>query len=301
MPGLVEETPFFFRCEGEDLLGIVSGPAERATTGVLVVVGGPQYRVGSHRQFVHLARHLASSGVACVRFDYRGMGDGTGATRTFEQVDADLRAAMDAFVARCPELKGVVLWGLCDGASAACFYAASDPRVTGVVLVNPWVRTELSEARTYLRHYYFQRLLGREFWQKLFAGGIDFRATAESFLGAVRRAFGARPEAAGDGTQRAEDPRLPLPERMAEGLRRFGGRILVVLSGNDFTAKEFRQVCSETTSWPRALDGSDMELLGEADHTFSAGVWKTRVAEITAQWVRASGPRSGNRMSRVSK
>jgi alpha/beta superfamily hydrolase len=48
---------------------------------VLVIVGGPQYRAGSHRQFTLLARSLAEQGFAVLRFDYRGMGDSTGAMR----------------------------------------------------------------------------------------------------------------------------------------------------------------------------------------------------------------------------
>jgi exosortase A-associated hydrolase 1 len=287
MPALTEEIPFFFPCEGENLLGIISAPVNSAPTGVLIVVGGPQYRVGAHRQFVHLARHLAASGVACMRFDYRGMGDGSGAMRTFEQVEADLRAAMDAFVANYPPIRRVVLWGLCDGASAECFYAANDRRVAGAVLVNPWVRTEAGEARTYLRHYYLRRLLSRAFWQKLLDGGIDLQASLGSFLRAFRLALGARREGVRRSARQVDESDGPLPERMARGLQCFDGRILVILSGNDYTAKEFCQVRAESVSWARALNGADSALLEEADHTFSTHAWKAWVAETTARWVAA--------------
>lgn len=286
MPALCDEAPFFFHCQGEDLLGIISAPADPGPRGVLIVVGGPQYRVGSHRQFVHLARHLADSGVACMRFDYRGMGDGGGAMRTFEQIDADLRAAIDVFLATCPRVKNIVLWGLCDSASAACIYAATDPRVSGVVLVNPWVRTEVSEARAYLRHYYGGRLLSRGFWQKLFGGGFDLRKAVGSFLDAIRLASGAGRKGATGSAQPAGYSDLPLHERMARRLQRFRGRILVILSGNDYTAKEFCQVRSGSASWGPALDGSDMALLEDADHTFSRQVWKGWVADTTARWVK---------------
>ena len=45
-----------------------------ASRGMLIVVGGPQYRAGSHRQFTLLARDVAATGVPTMRFDYRGMG-----------------------------------------------------------------------------------------------------------------------------------------------------------------------------------------------------------------------------------
>ena len=67
-----------FDCVEEQLLGVVSLPAQASDIGVLVIVGGPQYRVGSHRQFVLLARYLAASGYPVLRFDVRGMGDSSG-------------------------------------------------------------------------------------------------------------------------------------------------------------------------------------------------------------------------------
>ena len=53
------EQAFVFPCAGERLLGIVTMPECPRATGVLLVVGGPQYRVGSHRQFLLLSRALA--------------------------------------------------------------------------------------------------------------------------------------------------------------------------------------------------------------------------------------------------
>ncbi|MEO6566032.1 MAG: alpha/beta fold hydrolase, partial [Casimicrobiaceae bacterium] len=81
----------------------------------MIVVGGPQYRVGSHRQFALLARALARVGIPALRFDYRGMGDSEGDRRSFDEIDADIAAAIDT-LCREAHLARVVLWGLCDGA-----------------------------------------------------------------------------------------------------------------------------------------------------------------------------------------
>ena len=51
-------------------VGVLSVPTGTPQSVVIVVVGGPQYRVGSHRQFVQLSRALASAGHATLRFDY---------------------------------------------------------------------------------------------------------------------------------------------------------------------------------------------------------------------------------------
>ena len=120
----IREEVLQFDCEGESLLGIISEGAPAQERAVIVIVGGPQYRAGSHRQFVQLARHLASAGHTVLRYDYRGMGDSPGNLRNFEHVQADIRAAIDALQASRPALRQFVLWGLCDGASAALMYAA---------------------------------------------------------------------------------------------------------------------------------------------------------------------------------
>ena len=101
-----------FNCDRNALIGLLSLPDQAPSHGVLIVVGGPQYRVGSHRQFTLLARDLAAQGIAAMRFDYRGMGDSEGALRNFDEVGDDVRAAVDAFFAALPSLKSVTLWGL---------------------------------------------------------------------------------------------------------------------------------------------------------------------------------------------
>ena len=116
-----------------------------------------------------------------MRFDYRGIGDSEGERRTFEDIDPDIRAAIDAFVHQVPSIERIVLWGLCDGASAACLYAPIDPRISGLVLANPWVHTEATQAETYLRHYYVRRLVEPAFWRKLFSGRFSFAESARSF------------------------------------------------------------------------------------------------------------------------
>jgi hypothetical protein len=74
---------------------------------------------------------------------------------------------------------------------------------------------------------------------------------------------------------------------MAHELARFGKNILLVLSENDYTAKEFSAARSNSAALNRALGDARTEVLAEADHTFSTEAWKERVAEITAGWIAA--------------
>ena len=159
------EASVVFDCGGDRLIGIHHGVEDQTPSTVVVnVVGGPQYRVGSHRQFVLTARFLASAGFPCLRFDYRGMGDSAGELRSFTSVSEDI----DVVVAWCrqtyPDSK-IVLMGLCDGASAAAIYGEST-QVDGLILINPWVHRPDLAAKVQVWHYYRQRLLSWAFWRR---------------------------------------------------------------------------------------------------------------------------------------
>jgi len=276
----MKESVLSFDCEGERLAGILAEPAtgEPAEVGVVIVVGGPQYRVGSHRQFTLLARHLAGSGFAVLRFDYRSMGDSPGAARDFLGVDADIGAAIAALLAARPALKRVALWGLCDAASAALLYLDStrDPRVAGVALLNPWARSAATLAQTHVKHYYWRRLREKAFWLKLLRGGVGLTAL-RGLAGNLRLARGA-----GKAQPRS------FQDRMAAGLRDFTGSTLLVLSGDDYTAREFNLHAQGSPAWAGLLDGERvrLETLAEADHTFSDLGQAARVEAVTLNWLR---------------
>jgi uncharacterized protein len=280
---IAREEAITFNCEGETLVGILHHPAdgappEAAATGVVVVVGGPQYRAGSHRQFVHLARALAVAGHAVLRFDVRGMGDSTGALRTFERIAPDVGSAVDALQVWQPAVRRVVLWGLCDGASASLLYLHDrpDPRIAGLCLLNPWVRSEASLARTHVKHYYGQRLREREFWLKLISGRVAGNAL-RGFWRNLRTAQQAVPVAAC----------LPFQARMAVAWCGFGGGVLLMLSGDDYTAKEFQEFTEGDQTWRCVLARPDVERhnLPAADHTLSATADQRATNSIAVRWL----------------
>ena len=147
--------------------------------------------------------------------------------------------------------------------------------MAGLVLLNPWVRTESGAAQATLKHYYRDRLLQGALWKKILSGRFDVRAAARSFSGLL----GSARKAPGSGT---------LPDRMHEGLGRFEGKVLVILSGADLTAQEFAGVAA-STKW-RSLMATPRitrRLLPKADHTCSRRVWHDQVALWTAEWLRS--------------
>jgi exosortase A-associated hydrolase 1 len=275
------ETAISFTCEGDRLQGILAKPERPVATGVVVIVGGPQYRAGSHRQFVLLARALAAAGYPVLRFDYRGMGDSEGELRDFEAVSVDVAAAMDALCASVPTVQRVVLWGLCDGASAALLYCheTKDPRIGGLCLLNPWVRSQASLARTQVKHYYLQRLAQKEFWAKLLSGKVAWGAVS-GLARNLKAAFSA-PGAS------ADSPRQPFQTRMARMWQAFNRPMLLQLSGDDYTAKEFLEFTQSSADWSGALERPWVQRydLPQADHTCSSAEWRGMVEARMLTWL----------------
>jgi len=280
----VTERAIVFDCEGERLVGVISEASVNAKVGVLVLVGGPQYRVGSHRQFLLLARRLAQAGISVMRFDYRGMGDSGGSMSSFERTLPDIEAALDAFKGACSSLEKIVLWGLCDAASAALLYwrLTPAPRVSGMVLVNPWVRSEQSLATTHVKHYYGQRLFEREFWAKLARGGIDVAGALRELAGNVVAATRS------NAVERQQE--TTFQDSMAAALSDFAGPVLLILSGQDYTAKEFLEYAGADSRWRGLIARENVERadLAKADHTFSTAAWRNEVEALTIDWLQRS-------------
>ncbi len=276
------EQALAFASGPETLVGVLAEPPQGAPTiGIIVVVGGPQYRAGSHRQFVLLARALASAGYPTLRFDCRGMGDSTGEPQSFEQSTPDIAASVDALLGAGKTIRQVVLWGLCDGASASLMYchSSNDRRVAGLCMLNPWVRSESSLAKAQIKHYYVQRLRQKEFWQKLLGGkvaGEALRGLARNLMAALRKPTAAAPAST-----------LPFQTQMALAWTRGGRPIQLLLSQNDTTAREFLEYVASDPAWSGALSQSRLARseIANADHTFSSAEWRAEVEARTLDWL----------------
>ena len=165
MPNEYIERPVEFSTEDSDLYGILTVPSNPIGVAVVIVVGGPQFRVGSHRQFVLLARHLASNGILTLRFDYSGMGYSGGPEKKFYEVDNDIQSAIEFVACNSKKVNKIYLWGLCDAASAISFSVPKN--IDGMVLLNPWVRSETTHSKVMLSSYYKDRLVNINAWKEL--------------------------------------------------------------------------------------------------------------------------------------
>lgn len=287
------ETAFTFRNDqDQQMIGILHHADETASAvGLLIVVGGPQYRVGAHRQYVHMARHCAKDGIPAMRFDYRGIGDSEGHYPGFENAAPDIHHAIDAFLKHSPQIETVALWGLCEGASAILLGGARHKAVSHIILANPWVRSDSGLAKAYVKHYYWERLKSPELWRKIFSGGFKLNAALSGLWDNLKKAFTSAPAPAPaqsiPSDQAPEDSR-PFPERMQMGLAEFSGQSLLIQSENDLTAREFDDMIRSDKRWKQTLSsrlGHRVDL-SDTDHTFSTEEWRLAVAKATSAWLR---------------
>lgn len=279
---IYRERGIVFDCDGEQLLGVLSLPSTANDIGVVIIVGGPQYRVGSHRQFVLMARHLAGAGFPVIRFDTRGMGDSSGVFPGFENIGPDIASAVSALRREIPSIRRIVLWGLCDAASAAMINAPAIADIAGLVLLNPWVRNAETLASAEVKHYYHKRLLEPAFWRKLARGQVRVIDSLSEFLGKLVRQFARRIRGEEYAAQVGD-----FRERMVQGLDAFGGQVLLILSGRDLVAAELIEFAAGHPALKDILGRSSTVRvnLPEADHTFSGRKHRGNVEVATLGWL----------------
>ena len=141
------------------------------------------------------------------------------------------------------------------------------------------MRTDAGQARTQLRHYYGSRLLDAAFWRKLLSGGVDLGGSVRELLHMFRRLAGSgRADPVREGGN-------GFPDRMGRALARFRGRILLILSGDDLTAREFSDTFGSSPAWSSIVPRVARREMAGADHTFSARAYKEQVADVTASWI----------------
>lgn len=279
------EIPVAFRCEQATLVGIVHVPENSGTRGVIsMVAGGPQYRGGCCRQLVAMARDLAAHGTPVMRFDYRGLGDGGGEYRGFEHTEADFRAAIEAFQREAPSVTEIVLWGGCDAASSILIHGWRLPQVSGMILGNPYARTETTRAAVE-RAYYWTRFRDPQFWCKVVKLQFNPLSSLPALGKAIWRKFRAAAHAA-PGSTPAQDNR-PFPDKMLDGLQRFHGQILLVLSGRSLDSKEFLEMVARSGDWQQALARPAVQRvdLPDADQAFSTLDARNDLIDAARSWL----------------
>ena len=279
-----KEIALVIDCQGAPQIGILHKPEHPKQTAIVVVVaGGPQYRVGCARQIILWSRRLASEGYPVLRFDYRGFGDSGGEFKGFEHVDEDIESAIDCLYQQIPDLDEIVLWAECNAASSVMMYAWKDERVKKLIMQNPWVRNEATQAKTYIKHYYLMRLMQKSFWLKLFRLKFNPLASLTSFFSLWQSS-----KQMGQETEGGDFEKLPTyQEKMREGLNRFTGEVLLFMSGYSLIGKEFDELVAGSERWQDVLKNTKLNRIDEpdADHTFSRAVDRDKLINKAITWL----------------
>jgi len=271
-----KEIPIVFSSAANSLVGIIHQSELQSNKGVIIVVGGPQTRVGSHRAFVELARFLARNGVNVLRFDYTGAGDSDGKPAHFTEVAKDIDAAVDIFIAKLPQLDSICLWGLCDAASAIALYMNSTSKsehVERLVLLNPWVNQPHTQAQTFLKFYYLKRIFSRDFWQKLFTGNVALMTSAKEIHSFSK--------------QSQQISATHYVENMLAGLKQFDGKVLIIIAENDLTGQEFCALVAKNKQWRSIMARNTTEIITveSANHTFAQRQWKETINKLSLKLI----------------
>lgn len=235
--------PCLFTCSQAQMFGCLhEAPGQ---TGLLIVSGGAQTRVGAQRGFLRLAVDIAEAGYPVFRFDRRGIGDSDGADAGFETAGEEIHAAIAELKRRQPHLRRIIGTGLCDGASALAF----NPRgLAGMILLNPWAIDEGMPLPDAVVSAHYRRRLGQtESWRRLLRGEINFIRA----LGGMMRTV--RPARFGD-----------LAARLHRALTTIAVPVHLILSTRDRTADAFRPVADRLG--PHLASRRDIA----GDHVFSS-------------------------------
>ena len=193
--GRVRHRPVRFG-PSQRLFGVITEPADVANANAkkaapfLFLTGGVVPRTGVNRMYVTLASRLAERGHTVLRMDVSGICESSpaeGAAPNDPHAASlldDVRGAV-ALLLDATGQETISLLGLCSGAYASFQTALADPRVRGIVLLNPEVfhlkdgspkfsQTEQSQAAKHYRN----SLFSLSAWKKLLSGKANVRYIA---------------------------------------------------------------------------------------------------------------------------
>ncbi|WEK01592.1 MAG: hydrolase 1, exosortase A system-associated [Candidatus Sphingomonas phytovorans] len=213
-----------FPCAGDRLAATLD--EGNATTGLLIVSGGNEIRIGAHRGMALLAARLAATGTPVLRYDRRGIGDSTGNNKGFLESAPDIAAAAATLVAETG-IRRLVAFGNCDAATAlALFHGVAG--IDSLILANPWVIEDSDDlpSAAAIRARYAQKLRDPREVLRLLRGGVNIT----KIFGGLRKISAAKPPVADS-----------LASRLIAALAASTIPITILLAKRDNTAIAFRK------------------------------------------------------------
>lgn len=239
-----------FDCDGDRLAATLDHAEGR--TGLLIVSGGNEIRIGAHRGMALLAQRVAAAGHPVLRYDRRGIGDSEGENRGFLESAEDIATAAQAFRNASP-IERIVGCGNCDAATAlALFHQRAGIDV--LLLANPWVIEGDSDLPppAAIRARYAERLRDPHQWLRLARGGVNFGKLVKG----LKRS--------------AKSPEKPnsLAYDMAAALVPSNAPTTILLAERDNTAIAFREAFGQSAFMP-VRERVEIAVRQTASHSFA--------------------------------
>jgi pimeloyl-ACP methyl ester carboxylesterase len=273
----------------KSLVGIVAqgstgdsggGDQDSRLPAIVILNSGIIHRVGPNRMFVRLSRQLAVAGHLVVRFDLSGIGDSEPRADGLAPLDAtlaDIREVLDSLEAT-RQVRRFILVGLCSGADHSVVYAGQDPRVVGMVLIDPTI----PRTRGYYVRHYRGRVLRWRSWLNFASGRHPFWKT----LG----------RSVAPGSPGGEELPEALPDVQDAQVRTFlasvyaraaaaGVDIMAVFTGG--REDRHNEAVQLLEAFPQVAFGSRLrlEFMGSADHTFTSQADRRTVLALISSWI----------------
>jgi exosortase A-associated hydrolase 1 len=238
-------------CAGETLAATLDEAP--GTTGLLIVSGGNEIRIGAHRGMATLAARVAEAGHPVLRFDRRGIGDSTGENGGYESSADDIAAA--AAVLHEAGARRILAFGNCDAATALAFFHAG-AGINALVLANPWTIEAVDEMppAAAIRSHYAAKLRDPREWLRLLRGGVNIAKLVKGLRKASQKA-----------------PEIPagLPARLAAALATAEAPVTILLAKGDNTAVAFADAF-KGAAFDAARAKVMVETLDSASHSFAS-------------------------------
>ena len=265
-------------------VGVVTQPAvaqENDLPAVIILNTGIIHRVGHNRMYVTLSRELAELGHTVLRFDLSGIGDSEARSDIIDPVAASLADVQDAidWLFGSRGAKSVVLMGLCSGADLSVAYAGGDPRVVGLVLLDPTIRRT---PRYYLKHFGL-RLMRGENWANLLRG-----------RGRIWRFFTGRSNAAAPDTPPPVQPSQPdsrvwtfLESAYGSAIKGKKQLLAIFTAGLEYQHNYRDQILNSMRLVPFGRN-LRLEYFARTDHTFTFAEDRQRLFDMVKAWLRTT-------------
>jgi pimeloyl-ACP methyl ester carboxylesterase len=258
------------------LVGIVTkavSPASANRPAIVILNTGIIHRVGHHRMFVTMSRALGAVGYTVLRFDFSGIGDSSPRYDGLSLVDAcmaEIREALD-WLERDGAASRMILIGLCSGADHAVLYGHTDPRIVGLVLMDPSIPPTLR----YYVHYIGRRLRRLRSWFNVLSGrSHTLRMLMRHMLPIAQRY-----------PLQNRVPRQTV-ERHYRNSVDSGIEILAIFT-EETTRQTYREQMIEALPNVSFGDRLTLEFFPGSDHTFALESDRSRLIQLILQWVSA--------------